>query len=251
MKALITGASSGIGKDIACILGNLGYDLIVVARRKNILNELKKEVKTNVLVIPLDLSEEDNLETLWNAVKDEDIDILVNNAGFGLFGEFDKTDLDTEFKMIDVNIKAVHYLTKKFLIKFKEKNSGHILNVASSAGFMAGPKLSTYYATKNYVLRLTEAIYEELKVDKSNIKISCLCPGPVDTEFNKVAHGEFHTSSLSSEYVAKYAVKEMFKNKLYIIPSFKMKAAVFLTRLAPRKILLKITYKIQDRKSRV
>lgn len=251
MKALITGASSGIGKDIACILGNLGYDLIVVARRKNILNELKKEVKTNVLVIPLDLSEEDNLETLWNAVKDEDIDILVNNAGFGLFGEFDKTDLDTEFKMIDVNIKAVHYLTKKFLIKFKEKNSGHILNVASSAGFMAGPKLSTYYATKNYVLRLTEAIYEELNVDKSNVKISCLCPGPVDTEFNKVAHGEFHTSSLSSEYVAKYAIKEMFKNKLYIIPSFKMKAAVFLTRLAPRKILLKITYKIQDRKSRV
>lgn len=251
MKALITGASSGIGKDIACILGNLGYDLIVVARRKNILNELKKEVKTNVLVIPLDLSEEDNLETLWNAVKDEDIDILVNNAGFGLFGEFDKTDLDTEFKMIDVNIKAVHYLTKKFLIKFKEKDSGHILNVASSAGFMAGPKLSTYYATKNYVLRLTEAIYEELKVDKSNVKISCLCPGPVDTEFNKVAHGEFHTSSLSSEYVAKYAVKEMFKNELYIIPSFKMKAAVFLTRLAPRKILLKITYKIQDRKSRV
>ena len=153
--------------------------------------------------------------------------------------------------MIDVNIKAVHYLTKKFLIKFKEKNSGHILNVASSAGFMAGPKLSTYYATKNYVLRLTEAIYEELKVDKSNVKISCLCPGPVDTEFNKVAHGEFHTSSLSSEYVAKYAIKEMFKNKLYIIPSFKMKAAVFLTRLAPRKILLKITYKIQDRKSRV
>lgn len=251
MKALITGASSGIGKDIACILGNLGYDLIVVARRKNILNELKKEVKTNVLVIPLDLSEEDNLETLWNAVKDEDIDILVNNAGFGLFGEFDKTDLDTEFKMINVNIKAVHYLTKKFLIKFKEKDSGYILNVASSAGFMAGPKLSTYYATKNYVLRLTEAIYEELKVDKSNVKISCLCPGPVDTEFNKVAHGEFHTSSLSSEYVAKYAIKEMFKNKLYIIPSFKMKAAVFLTRLAPRKILLKITYKIQDRKSRV
>lgn len=251
MKALITGASSGIGKDIACILGNLGYDLIVVARRKNILNELKKEVKTNVLVIPLDLSEEDNLETLWNAVKDEDIDILVNNAGFGLFGEFDKTDLDTEFKMIDVNIKAVHYLTKKFLIKFKEKNSGYILNVASSAGFMAGPKLSTYYATKNYVLRLTEAIYEELNVDKSNVKISCLCPGPVDTEFNKVAHGEFHTSSLSSEYVAKYAIKEMFKNKLYIIPSFKMKAAVFLTRLAPRKILLKITYKIQDRKSHV
>lgn len=251
MKALITGASSGIGKDMARYLSSLGVDLILVARRKTVLEKLKKELKTNVKIIPLDLSNEDNLEILYNEVENDDIDILINNAGFGLFGEFDKTDIDTEFKMIDVNIKAVHYLTKKFLIDFKNKNNGYILNVASSAGFMAGPKLSTYYASKNYVLRLTEAIYQELKVEKSNITISCLCPGPVDTEFNKVAHGEFHTNSLSSEYVAKYAIKQMFKHKLYIIPSFKMKLAIFLTRLVPRKLLLKITYKIQDRKSRI
>lgn len=251
MKALITGASSGIGKDMARYLSSLGVDLILVARRKTVLEKLKKELKTNVKIIPLDLSNEDNLEILYNEVENDDIDILINNAGFGLFGEFSKTDIDTEFKMIDVNIKAVHYLTKKFLIDFKNKNNGYILNVASSAGFMAGPKLSTYYASKNYVLRLTEAIYQELKVEKSNITISCLCPGPVDTEFNKVAHGEFHTSSLSSEYVAKYAIKQMFKHKLYIIPSFKMKLAIFLTRLVPRKLLLKITYKIQDRKSRI
>lgn len=236
---------------MARYLSSLGVDLILVARRKTVLEKLKKELKTNVKIIPLDLSNEDNLEILYNEVENDDIDILINNAGFGLFGEFAKTDIDTEFKMIDVNIKAVHYLTKKFLIDFKNKNNGYILNVASSAGFMAGPKLSTYYASKNYVLRLTEAIYQELKVEKSNITISCLCPGPVDTEFNKVAHGEFHTSSLSSEYVAKYAIKQMFKHKLYIIPSFKMKLAIFLTRLVPRKLLLKITYKIQDRKSRI
>lgn len=250
MKALITGASSGIGKDMARYLSHLGYDLILVARRKTNLENLKKELKTDIKIIPLDLANEDNLEILYNEVKEEDIDILINNAGFGLFGTFDKTDIDTEFKMIDVNIKAVHYLTKKFLIDFKKKNRGYILNVASSAGFMAGPKLSTYYASKNYVLRLTEAIYQELKVEKKNVHISCLCPGPVDTEFNKVAHGEFHTSSLTSEYVAKYAIDMMFKNKLYIIPSLKMKFAIFATRFAPRKILLKITYKIQDRKSR-
>ena len=251
MKALITGASSGIGKSMAKYLSEKGYDLILVARRKTYLQALKKELKTNVKIIPLDLSNEDNLNLLYEELADEDIDILINNAGFGLFGEFDKTDLDTEFKMIDVNIKAVHYLTKKFLKLFKEKDKGYILNVASSAGFMAGPKLSTYYATKNYVLRLTEAIYQELKVDKSNVKISCLCPGPVDTEFNKVAHGEFHTKSLTSEYVSKYAIDMMFKNKLYIIPSFKMKFVIFMTRFLPRKLLLKITYKIQDRKSHV
>lgn len=251
MKALITGASSGIGKSMAKYLSEKGYDLILVARRKTYLQALKKELKTNVKIIPLDLSNEDNLNLLYEELADKDIDILINNAGFGLFGEFDKTNLDTEFKMIDVNIKAVHYLTKKFLKLFKEKDKGYILNVASSAGFMAGPKLSTYYATKNYVLRLTEAIYQELKVDKSNVKISCLCPGPVDTEFNKVAHGEFHTKSLTSEYVSKYAIDMMFKNKLYIIPSFKMKFVIFMTRFLPRKLLLKITYKIQDRKSHV
>ena len=250
MKALITGASSGIGKDMARYLSSLGYDLILVARRKTYLENLKKELSTNVKIIPYDLAVQDNLDNLWNEVKDEDIDLLINNAGFGLFGEFDKTDLDREFEMIDVNIKALHYLTKKFLIKFKKEDKGRILNVASSAGFMAGPKLSTYYASKNYALRLSEAIYEELKVAKSNVHISCLCPGPVDTEFNKVAHGEFHTKSLTSEYVAKYAIDHSLKNKLYIIPSFRMKAAIFLTRLVPRKLLLKITYLIQDRKTR-
>ena len=250
MKALITGASSGIGKDIAKYLSNMGIDLILVARRKDKLESLKKELNTNIEIIPLDLREIDNLELLYNETKNKEIDILINNAGYGLFGYFDKTNLETELEMIDLNIRAVHYLTKKFLIDFKKRDSGYILNVASSAGFMAGPKLSTYYATKNYVLKLTEAIYEELRRCNSNVHISALCPGPVNTEFNKVAKGEFHTKAASSEYVAKYAIDKMFKNKLIIIPTIKMKLAIFFTRIVPTKLLLKITYNIQDRKTK-
>lgn len=248
MKALITGASSGIGKDMARYLSSMGIDLILVARRKDKLKSLKKELTTDVQIIPLDLSQMDNVEQLYNEVKDQDIDILINNAGFGLFGQFDKTDFETEMKMIDVNIRALHYLTKSFMKDFIKKDKGYILNVASSAGFMSGPKLSTYYATKNYVRSLTEALYEELRVRKSNVHISALCPGPVDTEFNKVAHGEFHTASASSEYVAKYAIDKMFKNKLIIVPTIKMKLAIFMTRLTPRKLLLRVVYNIQDRK---
>ncbi|MBO5476039.1 MAG: SDR family oxidoreductase [Bacilli bacterium] len=249
MRALITGASSGIGYSMAKYLAVKNIDLILVARRKNRLLELKKEFKNiDIEIIPLDLSIEDNLEVLVNSTIDKDIDILINNAGFGLFGTFDSTDLETEMKMIDVNIRAVHYLTKSFLKKFIKEDKGYILNVASSAGFMAGPKLSTYYATKNYCLRLSEAIYQELKEKKSNVHISVLCPGPVDTEFNTVAHGVFKTKSATPEYVAKYAVDKMFKNKLLIIPTIKMKMAIFLIRFVPTKLLLHITSNIQERK---
>lgn len=249
MKALITGASSGIGRDMAYYLGSKGYDLILVARRKENLTKIKKDLKNvNVQIIPLDLSVMDNLEVLYNETKDKDVDILINNAGFGLFGEFSETDLETELKMIDLNIVALHYLTKKFLQIFVEKDSGYILNVASSAGFMSGPKLSTYYATKNYVCRLTEAIYQELKMNKSNVHISALCPGPVDTEFNKVAKGTFKTKAADSKYIAKYAIEKMFKGKLIIVPTFFMKLSLIAAKLAPRKIMLRVLYSIQDSK---
>ena len=191
MKALITGASSGIGRDMARVLSDMGYDLILVARRKDKLEKLKKQLSTDVKIICLDVSSTYNCTKLYNKVKDEDIDILINNAGFGKFGEFNDIKLDDELGMIDVNIKAVHILTKLFLNDFVARNKGYILNVASSAAFQPGPLMATYYSTKAYVLHLTEAIYEELRKNNSNVWISVLCPGPVNTEFYKVAKVRF------------------------------------------------------------
>ena len=250
MKALVTGASSGIGESIAYELSKRGYDLILVARDKKNLERVSKNIKTKSRIIICDLSNKENVIGLYEQTKKENIDVLVNNAGFGLFGYFDSTNLDRELEMINVNITAVHILTKLFLKDFIKRDSGHILNVASSAGFMAGPKLSTYYATKNYVLKLTEAIYEELRRKKSNVHISALCPGPVDTNFNNIANGSFVIDGISKEYVAKYAVEKMFKNKLVIIPKFSIKLAVFATRILPLKLLIRINYKIQDLKTK-
>ncbi|MCM1053742.1 MAG: SDR family oxidoreductase [Ruminococcus sp.] len=250
MLALITGASSGIGRDLARVLASYGYDLILVARRKERLDELSKELNVKTINIKLDLSIEKNVYKLYEMTKDKNIDILINNAGFGLFGEFHETDLDTELKMIDLNIKTYHILTKLFLKDMLKKDYGYILNVCSSAGFMAGPRLSTYYATKNYITKLTMAINEELRVMKSNVSISALCPGPVSTEFNKVAKGTFSIREANSYNVANYAIKKMFKKKMLIIPTFLMKLTLFLNRFAPFRLSLFIAYNIQKRKSR-
>lgn len=250
MKALITGASSGIGRDMAKYLASKNIDLILVARRKERLEELKKELDVNVKVITLDLVVEENVYKLYEKCKKEDIDILINNAGFGLFGDFKDTSLETEINMINVNIKAPHILTKLFLQDFIKKDKGYILNVCSSAGFMAGPKLNTYYATKNYLTKLTMAINEELRQIKSNVSISALCPGPVNTEFNKVAKGSFTIKGASSEYVAKYAIDKMFEKKMIIIPTFFMKLSIFATRLAPYRLQLIILYHIQHKKEK-
>lgn len=250
MKALITGASSGIGKDMAKYLDKLGFDLILVARRKERLNELKKELKNSTKIISLDLIDSENVFKLYDLVKDEDIDLLINNAGFGLFGLTHKTDLKRELEMIDLNVKAVHILTKLFLQDFVVKDKGRILNVASSAGFMAGPRLNTYYATKNYVVRFSTAIYEELRRMRSNVHISVLCPGPVETEFNEVAKGDFIVKGQRSEVVAKRAIDKCLKNKLVIVPSFGMKLTLFLNKIAPMKLSLRIGYLIQERKSK-
>ena len=248
MKALITGASSGIGKNMAYVLANKGIDLILVARNKDELLKIKANVKVNVEVIELDLLKEKNVFKLYEMCKDRNIDILINNAGFGLFGLFTETDLARELEMIDLNIKAYHILTKLFLKDFVEKDNGYILNVASSAGFMAGPRLSTYYATKNYVLKLTMAINEELRHSGSNVVVSALCPGPVNTNFNKVAHGEFSIKEASPKYVAEYAINKLFKKKMIIIPTFRIKLGIFLLRILPYRIQLIYCYHIQGKK---
>jgi len=248
MKALITGASSGLGADMARVLVEEGHEVILVARRKTKLEKLQKELGDKAKVIIMDVSSTFNCMQLYNQVKKEKVDILINNAGFGLFGEFADTNIDKELDMIDLNIKGVHTLTKLFLKDFRKRDKGYILNVASSAAFTPGPLMSTYYASKAYVLNLTEAIHEELKQTKSNVHISALCPGPVATEFNKVAHGTFAIREANSYKVAKYAIDKMFKNKMIIVPTLLMKLTLFFNRFAPYRLSLMIAYNIQMRK---
>lgn len=248
MKALITGASSGIGKDFAIKLSDMGYDLILVTRNKKNLNEVKNLCNTNVEIESMDLSNIDNCKKLYNKYKD--IDLLINNAGFGLFGTFDKTNLDKELEMIDLNIKALHVLTKLYLQDMIKKDSGRILNVASSAAFLPGPLMNTYYSTKSYVLRLTTAIFEELRRINSNVKVCVLCPGPVETNFNNVADVNFSIKGLKSDYVVKYTLDKMFKNKLIIIPGILPKLGMIGSKLVPTKLLLKVAYNIQRKKEK-
>lgn len=248
MKAFITGASSGIGRDIARQLAALGYELILVARRENRLCELANSLETNCRIIPCDLSSADACIKLCETLENENIDVAINNAGFGVFGKFTATDLQEELSMIDVNITAMHIFTKYFLRKFSEKNSGYILNTASSAAFCPGPLFSSYYASKAYVLRLTQAISCELKKENKNVYIGALCPGPVATEFDSVAHVKFSINNISSEYVAKYAVKQMFKRKTVIIPGALMKITSFFQKILPSSFTANMVYGIQHKK---
>ena len=269
--AVITGASSGIGKDMAKILNQKGYNLVLVARDIEKLEQTKKELEKSVQneptiennkiekayknskkatnkieIIQMDLSEEQNCIELANKVKD--IDILINNAGFGDCGRFSETDLNKDISMIKTNVIAYHILTKLYLKEMKKKNSGKILNVASIAGFMPGPLMATYYATKNYIVRISEAIREELKKEKSKVQISILCPGPVETNFNKVANVKFSLREANSMQVAKYAIKKLEKGKFYIVPGIDVKLARFGAKIAPSNFVAKITYKVQKRK---
>lgn len=246
MKVLITGASSGMGLDMAKYLLKLGYDVIAVSKNKNKLKDVYKDYD-NVKLIDLDLTKKNNCIKLYDMLKDENIDILINNAGFGDAGNFSETSLDKELDMIDLNIRAYHILTKLFLKDFIKRDYGRILNVASMAGFMPGPYMATYYATKSYVVNLSLAIYEELKRDKSNVKISVFCPGPVKTNFDRVANVKFNMMQLDSEYASNYAIDNMFMDKLVIVPP-NMKINKFLSKIGPTKLVLYINSKVQERK---
>lgn len=254
MKALITGASSGLGRDMAHVLSEQGYDIIAVARRKDRLEELKRELETEVEVLCCDVSDSNQCKKL--AERADEVDVLINNAGFGVFGELCSTNLDDELNMIDTNIRALHTLTKLFAEKFKKRDSGYILNVASLAAFFPGPIFGAYYASKAYVLRLSQALAEELRREKSNVTISVLCPGPVHTEFGEIAKVSFGTGSegrakklvLTSRDVAEYAIHKMFLGKQVIIPGIMMKIAAFMRHILSDPLLARIVYRIQNKK---
>lgn len=250
MKALITGASSGIGREFALYLAELGYDLIICARSTDKLNALKDEIKNvSVRVITIDLSRETDAYDLYEHLKDEQIDVLINNAGFGAYGKFCDVPLEREVELIHTNICSLHILTKLFMLDMKERGNGLILNVGSMAGFSAGPKLSSYYASKNYVVRLTQAIHEELRRENSKVKISVLCPGPVDTNFNNVANVKFSAKGLKPRDVARYAFDKARQGKTVIIPGFSMKAVKFFERFLSENTLTKLSYNVQSKKA--
>ena len=248
MKALITGATSGIGRDMAMILAKRGIDLIIASRDTKKMTLLAKRLPVNVKIVTVDLSKESDCYYLYNEVKSEDIDILINNAGFGAFGYSWEVSLETEMNMLDLNVRAVHILTKLFLQDFREKDSGYILNVASSAGFLAGPLMSTYYATKSYVLRFTEAIHEELRQTGSRVKISALCPGHVETGFDKRANVRHSIGGVSSEKVAEAGIDGMFRGDVVILPGALMKLTYIGEKFLTEGLMLKAAFLAQSKK---
>jgi short-subunit dehydrogenase len=253
--AVITGASSGIGAEFAKQLAAHGYNLILVARRKERLIKtaryLSKKFKVKCTVLVKDLSKREECESLFEEIKDYDIEVFINNAGFGVFGAFADTALDSEMDMISVNVSAVHILTKKMVKYFGDKNKGYLLNVASSAGLLpAGPYMSAYYATKAYVVSLTKGIAEELREENKNVYVGALCPGPVETEFNSVAGVSFGSKGISAKECAKTAVDSMFKRKKIIVPGRILKLGTYAAKFVPESLLLKFVSKFQKVKNR-
>lgn len=248
MKALITGATSGIGQSFAKKLSKKGWSLILTGRNEKKLQELQKNLSGDIEVITADLSNREDVFKVYDFCKEKNVDMLINNAGYGLFGKFEDTDLNDEINMINLNITALHILTKLFLRDFKKKDHGTILNVASAAGFMPGPLMSAYYASKNYVLKLSVAIYEELRRDRSNVKITVLCPGPVDTNFNNRAGVSFSVKPITADQAAEYALRKAFSGKLFAIPGLFIKFGTIGQRFLPHKLLAAIVYNIQNAK---
>ncbi len=247
--ALVTGASSGIGAEIAKRLDSLGFTLIITARRADRLEQLAAGLRNPARIITADLSQRRECLRLYELTKDMHISVLVNNAGFGMIGDFDDTDLERELSMLDVNCGAVHILTKLYLQDMIRRDKGFILNVGSSAGLMpGGPLMAGYYASKAYVVSLTQSVAEELRSRGSRVKLSVLCPGPVETEFNDVANCHFAVKGISADYCAEEALKGLFSGKTVIVPDAGMKLTAAAVRVAPRRVVLKVAGKMQRKK---
>ena len=249
MYALITGASSGIGYESAKILASKGYDLIITARSVDKLNKLKEEVeneyKKNVVVIPLDISKKESINELFNKTKEYDIEVVINNAGLGKVGMFNEITDDEDYNMININVTAMHMILKHYADVLTK---GYILTVASVASFAPGPKMATYYATKNYIRSYAEAIRFELKKMKKDVGVTILAPGPVDTNFNDTANVTFTLKGVAADKCANYAIKRMFKKKKFATPKWSVRTATRFMRILPHRITMKLCYKSQSKK---
>lgn len=252
--ALITGASSGIGLEFAKVFAENGNNLVLVARSGDKLNKLAEELRAaknvQVKVITADLSKMNEVQAVYDTCKAENIvvDYLVNNAGFGDFGFFINSDWKKTEQMIDLNIKSLTLLNRLFAPDMVSRKSGRILNVASTAAFQPGPTMAVYYATKSYVLFLSEAMSNELK--GTGVTVTCLCPGATESGFQSAAAME--ESALvkgkklpTSAEVAKFGYKAMMKGRLTVIHGFMNYLLANSIRFAPRAWVLPIVRKIQ------
>lgn len=251
--ALITGASSGIGKELAIIHASKKRDLVLVARRTEELNSLKEELVNkygvNVMVLPMDLMEKNSARKVFDYLKENNIEVeyLINNAGLGGYGNFHERDLKKELDMIQLNITSLTELTHLILPEMVKRKTGKILNTASSAGFLPGPLQSVYYATKAYVVSFSQGISQELK--NTGVTVSALCPGPVRTEFEKEAgmsgSGLFEKAATAVS-TAEKGYKGMEKGKLIIITDNSLNFAInYLLPFVPRKTVLRLVEKMQ------
>ncbi len=198
--------------------------------------------------IALDLAGHDAPQKLYDFCRGTRIDLLINNAGFGIFGEFTQSSLAGELEMIDVNVRSVHILTKLFLRDFEKRGSGYLLNVSSVAGFMTGPLMSTYYASKNYVVRLTLAIREELRRKHSGVSVSVLCPGPVNTDFNNRAGVSFSLQAADTRFVARYAIEQTLRGRAVIVPGLMIRLGLVGAYLCPPRLQAAIVCELQKKK---
>lgn len=241
--ALITGASAGLGVEFAKALSERGHRLVLVARRKERLDQLAKELG-KARAVALDLSKAGAADKLIADLQahGEVVDVLVNNAGFGLIGKFAELDAKRERQMIDLNVGTLTDLCRAVAPQMIKRKSGAILNVASTAAFQPGPKMAVYFATKAFVLSLSEALHEELK--PHGVKVSCLCPGPTRTEFGDVAgfggNGLFDRVAMESPAVVRAGLAGLDKNKAVVVPGWMNKLTANSGRFAPRSVVRKI-----------
>lgn len=246
--ALVTGASAGLGVEFARRLSKRGHRLVLAARRKERLEELARELG-NARAVAIDLSKSNAAAQLTADIKanGEFVDLLVNNAGFGLIGQFAEVDAKREREMIDLNVGTLTDLCRAVAPAMIERKSGAILNVASTAAFQPGPKMAVYFATKAFVLSLTEALHEELK--PHGIKVSCLCPGPTRTEFGDVAgfggNGLFDYVAMNAGEVVRAGLKGLDRNHAVVVTGWINKISSASTRFAPRPLVRKIAGSIK------
>jgi hypothetical protein len=240
---LITGASAGLGVEFARQLSGRGHRLVLAARRKEQLEALARELG-NARAVSIDLSKADAAKTLMADIhaNGETVDVLVNNAGFGLIGRFAQRDAARLREMIDLNVGTLTDLCRAVVPAMIERRSGGILNVASTAAFQPGPKMAVYFATKAFVLSLSEALHEELR--PHGVTVTCLCPGPTRTEFGAVAgfagNGMFDRLAMNAREVVTVGLKGFDKNRAVVVPGWINKAGAAGTRFAPRSVIRKI-----------